>query len=224
MLFQETIMMPIKNRMMTAVLAAVAAGFFAAAAGAGDEAGPSDIRYPVVLRAEQDVYGFYAQQAVAFEQDKVVFSRNSNFLCEPSRKVLLGVMSLAYSPGLRANARLLDQIALRLHGAPDEDGPHQLSYYLGKNRLFENDPYLATVKRQVLELCDAEGIETEKAASVELGKDKAGRLVLTVEKLRQGKITETVSTPAGEDDCSDAGGGVWKCRVPGYGLAFLRYP
>ncbi|MBI3543456.1 MAG: hypothetical protein HY075_09315 [Deltaproteobacteria bacterium] len=173
----------------------------------------------VVVRGERDLSGFKAQQAIVFEEDRVVYSRNSNFLCEPEAQVVLGVFAAKYDRPARGERKLLEQVVARLGGdRPRGGSPHELKLYLNQTEVTADKPNDATVRRLLGQSCaqlSGQGLKAERAVRVSLD-DPASPVKLRVEGL-DGKSRGDVAIA----EACRRQGTAWECDVAGFGKAFL---
>ncbi|MBI3544626.1 MAG: hypothetical protein HY075_15250 [Deltaproteobacteria bacterium] len=182
----------------------------------------------IVLRAERDLYGTQLQQAAAFDGDKVTMSRNSNFLCESSNPVVLGVFESKGSEKLQGTRVLAEQLALRVRkrppGAVGSGTPHGLRVFLGSRELTGDRAYSDAVQRLITGLCDAEaaGLVAKSAVQVEL-KGSGATAVLLVTELSDGAKGKTEERSLSEASCKTAGKKL-TCTVANWGTATFKAP
>lgn len=197
------------------------------AAGAPGTPPPKDSKPPkLVLRAERDVDGFFSQQAVVFEADRVTIARNSNFLCEPSSTAWLGVFHAPYDARLRAARAQAEQAAARIapkKAAVEPESPHSLRLYLGEKEVTRDEPFDRTVQRLVESECAKRPARAEKAVSVALRATNK-MTVLEITELAgaaKGRVSQVI---AAKSACRPQASKVLECVVKGYGTAFLLEP
>lgn len=174
----------------------------------------------IVLRAERDLYGFFAQQAMIFEGKRVVYSRNSNFLCEPDVEVKLGVFSAPYDTALRSSRALLHQSVVRLVAPrPSPGGPHDLKLHLDKMEVTGDSSDAVTVRRVLEGGCELSGLVAERAVAVSLDPAKRPSRIRIA---RLGKGAKRPYFVSLEKSCKKQQDRAWECNIENFGKAFLR--
>ncbi|MBI3557412.1 MAG: hypothetical protein HY074_14200 [Deltaproteobacteria bacterium] len=182
-----------------------------------------------VLRAQRDLYGFQAQQALVYEKDRLVFSRNSNFLCAPADEVLLGVFHAAYNPNRASEKALLEQITARLPAtAPGADvqagslSPHDLKLFVGAHEVTSEQPNSLTVRRLLTTACDdvqakARDWHADFGVVVRREHGKGGDRLRITELAGAGR-GHTWLVSFKKAGCRQSDAGSWSCPVAKYGM------
>jgi hypothetical protein len=163
-----------------------------------------------------------------------VFSRNSNFLCEPESKVVLGVLEAPYDARWKSLREQVRQMALRLGrgagrmlgpgGEETPSSPHQLRLYVGKQEVTGESPNDATSLRVLESACGdpPPGWTPKRAVRVEAVRE-GERNLLKVTKISGSRNGATHSVDFMVVGCKPSGD-AWSCPVAGYGVASLVVP
>lgn len=180
----------------------------------------------IVLRAEREIGGFVEQQALVFEGERVVFSRNSNFMCMPSWSVKLGVFTNGYDDNYKTALEQMRGIVARLRQPASTQkiirygSPHSLKLYIGSTELDPESTNARTVKRLLEAACDEVSWKADRAAEVLLdGRKEQG--ILKIQRMPSSDGQSQKAEPAAKV-CKAKDGGILECTVPGFGKAFLQ--
>lgn len=180
---------------------------------------------PIVVSAKRDNYGSIEQHAVVFHKDKMVVTRNSNFFCGPSKRVLLGAFKASHNDERDTARAQAEQMFLRLKqdvpNLPSSASPHATRLYIGTREVTDSKAY-ASATRHILDLlCEATGLTAEDAVEVQLKDNK--KLAFT--KLSGRNKGQTKNRTLEEAGCkkrgSTDGSPVFECAVEGYGTALI---
>lgn len=187
----------------------------------------------IELRAERDMGGFVERQVLVFGEDRVRFSRNSNFMCFPAAKVALGRFAADYDDAKKSAREQLGRVLATFE--PENPEPTRaepasnaslqpaqprlwgLRLTLGAREVAIDSSAGLLVKRLLEEACDETAWKPEKAARVSL--DQAQ---LELEEADDKGVFKRGADVPVLKACLYKDGGVLDCVVKGYGRAFLQ--
>ena len=182
----------------------------------------------VVLKAERSLSTGFEQLTLTFHPAKIVMTKNSNFMDEPSAVAELGLFEGDYNEIAKTQYKLLLQIVPRLKGhikksslgngvasivGKDEyQSPHQVIIYLGTplgaRKISQDSPYyqgLLEILSNAQDMIHWKGQDMVRA-------EKHGTVVSLQSKRGTGRV----------DHCRGVGGGRIYCPIKDYGGVYLK--
>lgn len=180
----------------------------------------------LVLQAERSSFYGMEQTTLIFEEQRVVFVTNSNFLQASPRRALLGELESGYTDKLQKSKAQVQEARLKPAISKEEKragyvSPHEVKILIGGERLsVDSKEYrdMLGILEGALALGEWKSRDALEVMPAAKGIEGVSRPFASGESVstapRAGKFTPT--------PCQDLGSRDMVCRYPQYGYARLR--
>lgn len=111
----------------------------------------------IIFKAQKDLGGFLAEQSLSMEKNQILLSRNSNFLCAPSKDVAIGLQEIS-APLFTSEYREAKLVHQRVkdwtHSIETSTSPHALQFFIGELPINAQHPYFSSIKKILTRACE----------------------------------------------------------------------